>query len=141
MNFQYSHHEARSQAFRLHVTQPAHSLQSYYSFPQCPTRTAYVPLKPCHLGALQLPLFFDIYLFIYGCAGSAFAAHRLSLVVVSRSYSSLRCTGFSLQWFLWFQGASCRCVGFCSHSAGAQLQLLKCSWSLNHRLGSCGAWT
>ena len=65
MNFQYSHHKARSQALGLRVTQPAHSLQSYYSFPQCPTRAAYVPLKPCHLGALKLPLlFFNIYLFM-----------------------------------------------------------------------------
>ena len=37
-----------------------------------------------------------IYFLIFDCAGSSL----LSLVVVSRVYSSLWCLGFSLQWFL-----------------------------------------
>ena len=36
-----------------------------------------------------------LFAFIFGCAGSL-VPHGLSPVVVSRSYSSLRCTGFSL---------------------------------------------
>ena len=42
-----------------------------------------------------------IYLFIYFWLRWVFvAAHRLSLVAVSGGYSSLRCAGFSLRWFL-----------------------------------------
>lgn len=41
-------------------------------------------------------IFFKISV-IFGCAGSSFAVQQLSLVVVSRSYSSLWCAGFSLQ--------------------------------------------
>ena len=42
-----------------------------------------------------------IYLFIYFWLCWVFvAAHGLSLVAVSRGYSSVRCVGFSLRWFL-----------------------------------------
>ena len=42
---------------------------------------------------------FLINLFIYFWLRWVFVAmHRLSLVVVSRGYSSLRCVGFSLRW-------------------------------------------
>ena len=48
---------------------------------------------------IQSELCFNfIYLFIYGCTGSSFATHGLSLVVASRGHSSLQCTGFSLRW-------------------------------------------
>ena len=39
------------------------------------------------------------------------AACRLSLVVASRGYSLLRCTGFSLQWLLLLGSTGSRCVG------------------------------
>ena len=44
-----------------------------------------------------------IYLFIFGCVWVFVAARGLSLVAVSRGYSSLRCTGFSLRWLLWLR--------------------------------------
>ena len=36
------------------------------------------------------------------------AAHRLSLVAASGSYSSLRCAGFSLQWLLLLRSTGSR---------------------------------
>ena len=41
-----------------------------------------------------------INLFIFGCVGSSLLRAGFSLVAVSRGYSSLWCTGFSLQWLL-----------------------------------------
>ena len=68
------------------------------------------------------------------------AACRLSLVAVSRGYSSLQCTGFSLQWLLLLQSMGSRCVGFSScgsrslerrlSSCGARAQLLRSMWDL-----------
>ena len=64
-------------------------------------------------------LFFKIYFFIYfGVCWVSTAALRLSLVVVSRGYSSLRYAGFSLQWLLLLQKTGCRHVGFSSCSQG-----------------------
>ena len=59
--------------------------------------------------------FFLIYLFIFifGCVGSLLL-HGLSLVTVSRGYSSLRCVGFSLRWLLLLQSTGSRHVGFSS---------------------------
>ena len=48
------------------------------------------------------------------------AAHRLSLVVVSRNYSSLWCKGFSLWWLLLLRKMDSRWVSFRSCSAQAQ---------------------
>ena len=40
------------------------------------------------------------------------AEHGLSLVAVSRGYSSLQCTGFSLRWFLlWSTGSKAQASG------------------------------
>ena len=53
-----------------------------------------------------------IYLFIYLWLHWVFVAVRgLSLVAVSRGYSSLRCTGFSLRWLLLLQSTGCRRAG------------------------------
>ena len=72
----------------------------------------------------------NIYLFIYFWLRWVFiAAHRLSLVAVSRGYSSLRCAGFSLQWLLLLQSTGSRHAGFSSCDSRA----LEC------RLSSCGA--
>ena len=46
------------------------------------------------------------------------AAHGLSLVVVSRGYSSLQCAGFSLQWLLLLRSTGSRCTDL--SSCGAQ---------------------
>ena len=48
------------------------------------------------------------------------AACGLSLVAVSHGYSSLRCTGFSLQWLLSLRSTGSRCAGFSSCSTWAQ---------------------
>ena len=48
------------------------------------------------------------------------AAHRLSPVVASRVYSSLRCTGFSLWWLLLLWSMGSRCSGFISCGTRAQ---------------------
>ena len=48
------------------------------------------------------------------------AVHGLSLVAVSRGYSSLRCAGFSLRWLLLLHSKGSRHVGFSSCSMQAQ---------------------
>ena len=59
-------------------------------------------------------------LFMYfGCAGSSLL-RRLSLVAVSGSYSSLRCTGFSLWWLLLLQNMGFRHMGFSNCGTWAQ---------------------
>ena len=55
--------------------------------------------------------------------------HRLSPDVVSRSYSSLQCAGFSLWWLLLLQSTGSRHMGFSSCGLRA----------LEHWLSSCGA--
>ena len=62
-----------------------------------------------------------INLFIYLWLGWVFvAAHGLSLIAVSRGYSSLRCTGFSLWWLLLLQSKGSRHAGFSSCGTWAQ---------------------
>ena len=48
------------------------------------------------------------------------AARGLSLVVMSGGYSSLQCTGFSLQWLLLLWSTGSRCAGFSSCGVQAQ---------------------
>ena len=65
--------------------------------------------------------FFLINLFIYFWLRWVFvAACRLSLVAMSRDYSSLQCTGFSLRWLLLLRSLGSRHVGFSSCGAWAQ---------------------
>ena len=47
-------------------------------------------------------------------------ARGLSLVAVSRGYSSLRCAGFSLRWLLLLRSMGSRRVGFSSCGTWAQ---------------------
>ena len=70
-----------------------------------------------------------IHLFIFWLSWVFVAARRLSLVVVSRGYSSLRCTGFSLRWLLLLWSTGSKRAGFSSCG----------SWALERRLSSCGA--
>ena len=49
-----------------------------------------------------------MYLFIFGCIGSSLLRVGFSLVVASGGYSSLRCAGFSLHWFLLLRSAGSR---------------------------------
>ena len=55
------------------------------------------------------------------------AARGLSLVAASGGYSSLQCTGFSLQWLLSLRSTGSRRAGFSSCGSRA----------LKHRLSSC----
>ena len=65
--------------------------------------------------------FFLIFNFIYfWLRWVLIAVHGLSLVVASGGYSSLQCTGFSLQWLLLLQSVSSRLVGFSSCGMWAQ---------------------
>ena len=48
------------------------------------------------------------------------AARGLSLVAVSRDYSSLQCAGFSLPWLLLLRSTGSRRVGFSSCGTQAQ---------------------
>ena len=83
------------------------------------------------LGFLTIFIHLFIYLFYYFWLHWVFIAARgLSLVAASGGYSSLRCTGFSLQWLLLFWSTGSRHMGFSSCG----------SWALRHRLSSCGAW-
>ena len=69
-------------------------------------------------------------LFIYFWLRWVFiAAHGLSLAVAIGGYSSLRCAGFSLQWFVLLQSTGSRRAGFSS----CGMRALEC------RLSSCGA--
>ena len=61
--------------------------------------------------------FLFIYLFIW-LRWVFVAVHRLSLVVASGGYSSLRCAGFSLRWLLLLQSMGSRCM--CFSSCGTQ---------------------
>ena len=68
------------------------------------------------------------------------AVHGLSLVSARGGYSSLRCSGFSLQWLLLLQSTGSRQAGFSScgsravelrlSSWGAQAWLLRGMWDL-----------
>ena len=61
------------------------------------------------------------YKFIYFWLRWVFvAACRLSLVVASRGYSLLRCTGFSLRWLLLLRSMGSKCTGFSSCGTWAQ---------------------
>ena len=55
---------------------------------------------------LFLFFFFNLFIYFWLCWVSV-SVHRLSLVVASRGYSSLRCAGFSLSWLLllWSTGS------------------------------------
>ena len=92
--------------------EPVEHLRRFYLF---------VCVCVCVFG-LFLFLFFLIYLFIYFWLCWVFAAvRRLSLVAVSRVYSSLQCTGFSLQWLLLFQSTGSRHTGFSSCGSWASV--------------------
>ena len=62
------------------------------------------------------------YLFIFGCVGSLLLCAGLSLVAMSRGYSLLWCTGFSLRWLLLLRSTGSRHAGF--SSCGMRPQLL-----------------
>ena len=73
-------------------------------------------LPPSHQGS---PCF---YLFIFGCAGYCFVC-GLFLIAVSRGYSSLWCTGFSLQCLLLLRSTGSRHMGLVAR------QHVECSWT------------
>ena len=92
-----------------------------------PETTGLRPLCASPLEAFPLYLsffflfFFKFYILIYLWLCWVFVAARgLSLVAASGGYSSLRCTGFSLQWLLLVQSTGSRHVGFSSCGSRAQ---------------------
>ena len=101
---------------------------------------------PCWLSIFVLFLFIYLfaYLFIYFWLCWVFtAAHGVSLVVVSGSYSLLWCVGFSLRWLLLLQSTDSRHADFSSCSTRASVVaahgLSSCSLrALECRLRSCG---
>ena len=66
-----------------------------------------------------LPIFLNKFIYFWLC-WLFVAACGLSLVAVSGGYSSLQCTGFSLQWFLLLRSMGCRHAGFSSCGTWAQ---------------------
>ena len=83
-----------------------------------------------------LILFFHFFfLFFFWLCWVFIAVCGLSLVVASGSYSSLRYTGFSLQWLLLLQSMGSRCVVFSSCGMWAQ-QL----WCMGSRMQSQQLW-
>ena len=76
--------------------------------------------KSCfkNIGGIFLKKF---YLFIYFWLHWVFvAAHGLSLVAASGSYSPLRCAGFSLRWLLLLRSTGSRHMDFSSRSTRAR---------------------
>ena len=70
--------------------------------------------------------FKKIYLFIFFWLCCVFVAvHGLSLVAASRSYSSLRCTGFSLWWLLLLRSMGSRHAGFSSCGIQASVVVVR----------------
>ena len=59
-------------------------------------------------------------LFTYGCIGSSLLCAGFLQLQRAGGYSSLRCTGFSLQWLLLLQSMGSRHVGFSSWGEQAQ---------------------
>ena len=82
----------------------------YMAFPV--VRRVNGDVKRCGPAGCASLFFFlkGLYLFIW-LRWVFIAAHGLSLVVVSGGYSSLRCTGFSLQWLLLLQSTGSRHAG------------------------------
>ena len=76
-------------------------------------------------------IYLCMYIFIYlgRLHWVSIAAHGLSLVAASGSYSSLQRAGFSSQWLLLLRSTGSRRVGFSSCGL----------WAPEHRLSSCGA--
>ena len=65
----------------------------------------------------------NLFSFLFICFWLPWAlavTHGLSLVVVSRGYSLLWCSGFLLRWLLLLWSTGFRHVGFCSSTQGLQ---------------------
>ena len=76
-------------------------------------------ISQLRLWFVYLFIYFKINLFLAVCW--VFVAVRgLSLVAASGGYSSLQCTGFSLQWLLLLQSMGSRHVGFSNCGTWAQ---------------------
>ena len=77
----------------------------------------------------QIPLCLSVSLFLrFICLFTYFwlfwvfiAVLELSLVALSRGYSSVQRAGFSLQWLLLLHSTGCRCVGFSTWRQGGSV--------------------
>ena len=72
--------------------------------------------------------FFYLFIIYFWLRWVFLVAHGLSLVAAGGGYSSLRCAGFSLQWFLLLRSTGSRRAGF--SSCGARAQLVCGMWDL-----------
>ena len=88
-------------------------------------------LNHCATREALLFIFLKNFIYLFLAVLGFFAMHRLSVVAVSKGYSSLWCTGFSLRWLLLLWSTGSRGIGFSSCSTRA----------LGHAgFSSCGAW-
>ena len=90
-------------------------------------RPGHEPVSPALAGRFSTTappgkpkFFFLINLFYFWLRWVFVAAHRLSLVVASGGYSSLRCTGFSWPWLLLLRNTGSRHTDFSSCGTRAQ---------------------
>ena len=90
---------------------------------------------PAFLFSFQRCLYLFIYLFIYWLRWVFVAVRRLSLVVASGGYSSLRYVDFSLRWLLLLWSTGSRHVGF--SCCGMQAQQL---WLVGSRAQAQQLW-
>ena len=90
--------------------------------------TIFLFLCQYHTVLITVAFFFLIYLFYFWLCWVFATVRGLSLVAVSRGYSSLWCAGFSLWWLLLLHSTGSRHVGFSSCVSGA----------IERRLSSCG---
>ena len=66
---------------------------------------------------IHVVILFSIFYLFLAVLGPCCCTHKLSLVVESKSYSSLLCTDFSLWWLLLLQSSDTRHAGFSSCGA------------------------
>ena len=145
--------KCKSSEHRNHRRERAHHTHSAPPAPRSPLPALAAPASCRHLASAEgrtlaldsrrsrFSSFLFFNKFIYFILSSSWlhwvfiAARGLSLVVASGGYSSLWCTGFSLQWLL-LLGA--RVLGAWA-SVVVACGLSSCgSWALERRLSSCG---
>ena len=103
-----------SPSSNLHIT----SADSLMSVSPCFLNIQTLICKLVGWGRLRVIVF--CFVFYFWLHWVFVAACRLSLVVVSRGYSSLWCAGFSLWWLLLLRSTGSWCAGFSSCGTWAQ---------------------
>ena len=94
--------------------------QSSQLFPWLPTSSILLIKSSFFKKKTLTPWFFFLKFIYFWLCWVFIAARRLSLVGVSRGYSSLQCAGLALWWLLFLRSTGSRRVGFSSCSTWAQ---------------------